>query len=375
MANAIFHQTANTIAATTCAYGDLALLQRVCTYVYDTVVLPYMANTYATATTMTVITGSYQRATTTTTTTAHRNRHNSKSGKKQALGTSRSAKSTACHASVPTYIYDYDHAAPPCAVPTESTPTTTDSATVAYAETFANPPSTRPSGTPTAHSDVYYYGYRHLSTELGRWVSRDPIGERGDVNVYGFVGNGANSRLDSLGLYSLGTEPYPGYVDWTGKCGGFKHVIRWTVSPDDTEAEMPMISGMIAQKVTHVVEVWDCDGNLIMLDIDSFYEAWRVHGSWVISGRGGGDSWASARYETCTKGNAFIVGEAAYYDRPLDWDDWDISPPGHAAGGLPIADPTLDLGTPASNIVSRRLLYAWNCCDGDMDTIWSVQTF
>lgn len=34
----------------------------------------------------------------------------------------------------------------------------------------------------------------------GRWLSRDPIGEEGGVNLYGFVGNDGVSHLDSHGL-------------------------------------------------------------------------------------------------------------------------------------------------------------------------------
>ena len=35
----------------------------------------------------------------------------------------------------------------------------------------------------------------------GRWPSRDPIGERGGINLYGMVGNNAVNRLDVLGLF------------------------------------------------------------------------------------------------------------------------------------------------------------------------------
>ena len=52
----------------------------------------------------------------------------------------------------------------------------------------------------TTAPGVPLYGYRHLSTELGRWPSRDPIGERGGVNVFGFVVNEPMSNLDLLGL-------------------------------------------------------------------------------------------------------------------------------------------------------------------------------
>ena len=47
---------------------------------------------------------------------------------------------------------------------------------------------------------MYYYGYRYYDPETGRWPSRDPIGERGGVNLYGFVGNNGVNRWDYLGM-------------------------------------------------------------------------------------------------------------------------------------------------------------------------------
>lgn len=46
---------------------------------------------------------------------------------------------------------------------------------------------------------LYYYGYRFYLTALGRWSSRDPIGERGGVNLYAMVNNGAINHADKLG--------------------------------------------------------------------------------------------------------------------------------------------------------------------------------
>jgi len=45
-----------------------------------------------------------------------------------------------------------------------------------------------------------YYGNRFYDPETGRWPSRDPIGERGGVNLYGFVRNRPIDRIDRLGL-------------------------------------------------------------------------------------------------------------------------------------------------------------------------------
>jgi len=59
-----------------------------------------------------------------------------------------------------------------------------------------------PAATTTA-SGVSVYGFRYYDPEEGRWLSRDPIGENGGWNVYGFVGNNGVVRIDRLGLLEL----------------------------------------------------------------------------------------------------------------------------------------------------------------------------
>jgi len=49
-------------------------------------------------------------------------------------------------------------------------------------------------------TDLLYYGYRYYSPSLGRWLSRDPIEERGGLNLYGFVNNDPVNKWDRLGL-------------------------------------------------------------------------------------------------------------------------------------------------------------------------------
>ena len=56
----------------------------------------------------------------------------------------------------------------------------------------------------------YMYKYRHYSPELGRWPSRDPIGENGGVNLYAFVGNAPTVYWDGLGLIKI---PNPKYLE------------------------------------------------------------------------------------------------------------------------------------------------------------------
>ena len=51
-----------------------------------------------------------------------------------------------------------------------------------------------------AETDLYYYGYRYYSPSLGRWISRDPIEERGGSSLYCMCGNKPLFSLDTRGL-------------------------------------------------------------------------------------------------------------------------------------------------------------------------------
>jgi RHS repeat-associated protein len=48
-------------------------------------------------------------------------------------------------------------------------------------------------------TDLVWYGYRYYSPNYGRWISRDPSGEKGGVNLFGFVGNRPISVFDTDG--------------------------------------------------------------------------------------------------------------------------------------------------------------------------------
>jgi RHS repeat-associated protein len=61
-------------------------------------------------------------------------------------------------------------------------------------------------------SGLYYYGYRYYNASSGRWLSRDPMGEQGGVNLYGFVGNNGVNAVDLLGLWSSPNMSFPQMV-------------------------------------------------------------------------------------------------------------------------------------------------------------------
>ena len=57
-----------------------------------------------------------------------------------------------------------------------------------------------------------YYGYRYYDPKTGRWPSRDPIQEKGGINLYGFVGNDGVNKWDYFGLEWV---QVPGSFVWT----------------------------------------------------------------------------------------------------------------------------------------------------------------
>jgi RHS repeat-associated protein len=43
--------------------------------------------------------------------------------------------------------------------------------------------------------------YRAYDPDLGRWLNRDPIAEKGGLNLYGYVANSPIGRTDANGLF------------------------------------------------------------------------------------------------------------------------------------------------------------------------------
>lgn len=53
------------------------------------------------------------------------------------------------------------------------------------------------------YADLAFAPLRVYSANLDRWISRDPIGEKGGANLYGYVANTPMTLTDPLGLFAL----------------------------------------------------------------------------------------------------------------------------------------------------------------------------
>ena len=52
-------------------------------------------------------------------------------------------------------------------------------------------------------SGLFYHGFRYYSPVLCRWISEDPIGEDGGINLYQFCGNDPVNGIDPYGEFTL----------------------------------------------------------------------------------------------------------------------------------------------------------------------------
>ncbi len=77
-------------------------------------------------------------------------------------------------------------------------------------------------------------GPRVTETVSGRprWLSRDPIGEEGGLNLYAMVGNDPVNQWDYLGLFIGGVRHLPGYTDGKPKSFPWSRVAHWTFPGD-----------------------------------------------------------------------------------------------------------------------------------------------
>ena len=70
------------------------------------------------------------------------------------------------------------------------------------------------------------YQRRFYRPDLGRWLNRDPIGEDGGINLYGFCQNSLPYKVDFLGKIECCNCAYSGNLLTSGQSTGFSMLDR-----------------------------------------------------------------------------------------------------------------------------------------------------
>jgi RHS repeat-associated protein len=261
------------------------------------------------------------------------------------------------------------------------------------ASSFQHRFSTKPQD---EESGLYYYGYRCYDPVMGRWPSRDPIGERGGVNLYGFVGNNGVNRSDYLGREEQKAKEAAEVkleIELSrlqiGNCGNFRLDVKFKV---DGKKDL---KGFVFQSVHAKSKIWGCEpGDEENPSTDEYTtrEAWAFPFK-----REGGDTWSNSdikllngeacRGEIELSAEAYFVSavpdllvhnptlDRVWPEKPFNHDPFTFrdDPPWLADLALdPLTEPLWE-GDPKaiSNKKTRTLKATWNCCEGDSLTkIW-----
>jgi RHS repeat-associated protein len=75
------------------------------------------------------------------------------------------------------------------------------------------------------NNGLIYYLYRFYDPNLQKWPNRDPISERGGMNLYGFV---FNDSIDGADLFGLGLAPGSGGALASMVCNCKQHGGKWS---------------------------------------------------------------------------------------------------------------------------------------------------
>jgi hypothetical protein len=211
-----------------------------------------------------------------------------------------------------------------------------------------------------AHDALAFY-----NPQTGRWLSRDPIEERGGKNLYAFVANDPIKSIDSLGQLRLVMESIKA-PKATSDCGGAESTIKYRL--DGAVGK----SGWLIQHVKGDYKVTDCKGNPIKGKYGTFeyWEAWHVidgvvyedplsGGAVTVMIESGEDLFGIPDQGKKTKGTLRKEGYAEFYEGyNLTKPPWGDLP---AAGALP-AIKTSPFNWSDSGKLPHWLNVKYDCC-------------
>lgn len=101
--------------------------------------------------------------------------------------------------------------------------------------------------------------FRAYDPTTGRWISRDPVGEKGGVNLYAYVRNSSTNAVDPLGFYGYETKFW---ADLSVNGNWFQRAIAWPLGilsatiPDSVGISGSGTGGFIAGGEVGIQRQW-----------------------------------------------------------------------------------------------------------------------
>ena len=216
-------------------------------------------------------------------------------------------------------------------------------------------------------------GLRYYSPELGRWPNRDPIGEEGGWNLYGFVNTKPVFAFDARGAFSVDVT-----VDGphAGICGGWNESRKFVLSKDANE-EWAEDLGFITQKIDVEHHIFDCSTHKETVVEWHFWEIFPVSKGKPMAGDAFNTPAAmkegSLSFLCSTYGWGKIKATAYYHNRVLIDDPMNPSLPWYKAPRGHPAHPGLTAivmwETPDSKPFREEREWSWICC-GAVRSTW-----
>ncbi len=179
-----------------------------------------------------------------------------------------------------------------------------------------------------------YYGYRYYDPSTGRWPNRDPLEERGGVNLYGFVRNNPISRFDKLGLFS--------FVCDKCKKGNIRavSVTDWGLIPTVSQGNPNTVAAAMSALSGSELIGWVSDiGGVAtgMTEAEILKKIAEVAKSIADSGTGHGMSPDSGKIVDAINQIQKLLGqqEGVYIDVQVSWQKCETVTSPNWGGGLP----------------------------------------
>lgn len=135
-----------------------------------------------------------------------------------------------------------------------------------------------------AEDQMYHVRNRYYHPTLGRWVTRDPIGEEGGANVFAYVDNNPSEKIDSFGLCSGSFHVQPPHAEIErASLSGFGGT-RVSLYEVECKCRQCWFSSIwyfrCRLSVSYHIEIQEDSSTMWTMDLPVSYSIWPTPGNW-----------------------------------------------------------------------------------------------